>query len=72
MGAKRLGGRNVHGVECPGAELNNTYAVRACEREQIGLVGWMPGEFGQFSLWPGRGQGSLPRDFHACAIEAGL
>ena len=30
----------------------------------------LPGEPGQFHLWPGRGQGSQSRDFHVCAIEA--
>ena len=30
----------------------------------------LPGEPGQFHLWPGIGQGSQSRDHHACAIEA--
>ena len=31
----------------------------------------LPGEPGQFHLWPGIGQGSQSRDHHACAIGAG-
>ena len=39
----------------------------------IALLVWfsLPGELGQFNLWPGIGQGSQSRDHHACAIEAG-
>ena len=60
----------------PDIETPGEYALYHPDIETLGvytlcylnLVNTLPGEPGQFHLWPGIGQGSYSRDYHACAI----